>query len=163
MNIHRVFDFNALIQTECDDTQMVQSVSEFFVGFILTCFKITLGGLSAGTMLLLLASTLPPHSSFVPFLSAYSGAAAILYVASLSDAKNPRDFFAMIIPSILIWGLLMAQINNGLLLGFSLFTHALTSFYGSISKPNGALQELQFWPVLLGFNGIVLSYWALNI
>ena len=162
MNLHRVFDFNDLIQPEQQDLPVVQNISNFLVGFIVTCFKITLGGLLAGGMLFLLEPLIPAHSSLIPVLSAYSAAAAVLYIASLSGALHPRDFFAMIVPGFTIWGLLMSDINNGLLLGFSLFTHTLTGFYGTLSKPRGAIQELGLWPLLLGFNGIILSFWALT-
>lgn len=131
------------------------SVDEFM--YWLRCavnvvIKISLGGLVAGALML-------GASASIPLLSAASAATAAIYLGGLSDARNSKDFAALFIPTAGIWSLLLWQINDHTLLGFSLLIHVTTSFYGGLTQPNSAISELKLWPLLLGFNSVLLATW----
>lgn len=94
-------------------------------------------------------------------LSAASAASSALYFAALSGAKNIRDFLAMIVPAATILGLLVYGYNDSTLVGFSLFTHAATTFYGTLNRPRNAISEMNLWPILLGYHWALLIAWAM--
>lgn len=127
------------------------------VEMALSLFYISLGAISAGVLLLAAWETK------ANILGAASFAAASLYFANLSESKNVKDFLAMTIPGTAIIVLLLWDVSNPLLVGFSLVIHLATSFYSTVSKHNGTIDELNLWPSILGFHITLVGYWIFTL
>lgn len=121
----------------------------------------TLLKLASGTAFAVLLLTLAHQ--FTPLLSAAAAAGAMLYLANLSGVRTARDALATILPALAIPIILFWEINHPVALGFGLLIHAGTSFYGTLGQPTGALTEMKFWPVLLGFNATALGWWIVSV
>lgn len=97
-----------------------------------------------------------PLNPGLEFYAALSTAVGVLYFANLSDVKSARDAIVSVVPAMMIWGILIYDVNNAALVGVTLFTHLLVAFFAGFSKVSGSLRDLALWPVLFGGMGVTL-------
>ena len=149
--------FQRNFSEQSDDRSQVSSgLTESIVRFMAPITQLLLG---AGFAWLIIAV----DTAATPKLGALAAVVAILYVASLSDNHSVAGLLAMAVPSISIWALLLSDLHNINTIGFALLIHVATSFFGSITKPEGTISELGYlWTGLLGFNSTLLLYWAVS-
>lgn len=91
------------------------------------------------------------------FYAALSGSIAVLYVANLADVSGIRDTIISIVPALMVWGILMFDVQSAALIGLTLFTHLLMAFFAGFSKVSGSLRDLALWPVMFGGVGVTLA------
>lgn len=97
-----------------------------------------------------------PITPGLTFYAALSASVPVIYLANLADVRNVRDTIVCLVPGLMVWGILLYDVQNATLLGLTLFTHVMVAFFAGFSRVSGSLRDMGLWPVLFGFMGVSL-------
>ncbi|MDY6920665.1 MAG: hypothetical protein SV765_10700 [Pseudomonadota bacterium] len=91
------------------------------------------------------------------FFAALSAGLVLLYLANLADVQRLRDGLFCVLPGLLVWIILAYAPDQAAAVALTLFIHLMLAFFAATAGISGGLRELQLWPVLFGFNLMVLA------
>lgn len=128
-------------QTKKQNIRVLQNVLKIILAIVT---KVVLGAAAMSAFAIVVGQP------GLPFFAALSAMFAILYLASASDADGVRDIVSLVVPSLFVWGILLINHQNPILIGLTLFTHVLQAFFSGFLQSSGSFKDLRLWPVLFG-------------
>ena len=133
-------------------SMLLSAFGERVVMALNVMLRVVLGGL-----LLWGVGGLLPLQPGLGFYGALSAAVGAIYLANLADVKGIRDTITSTVPAFLVWGILYFDVHNAALVGVTLFTHLMVTFFAGFARISGSLRDLSLWPVMFGGMAVVLA------